>query len=61
MTAAIEEYLSVGQVAQILRLSPERVRQLANDKKIPSTKTALGLLFDPIEIERVRVQREEGK
>jgi excisionase family DNA binding protein len=54
--------ITTKAVARRLNLSVERVRQLANAGQLPCTKTELGRLFDPDEVEafaqaRVRYAR----
>jgi len=44
--------LSTSQAARILGLSAERVRQLADSHALACTRTELGRLFDPDEVDR---------
>jgi DNA-binding transcriptional MerR regulator len=54
------ELLETGQAALVLRLSPFRVRQLADDGTLPvAMRTATGRrLFEPSAVDRLRRQRD---
>jgi DNA-binding transcriptional MerR regulator len=53
------DYLTTSQVARILGLSSQRVIQLARDGQIAHSTLAQGMrLFDPVDVERVRLERE---
>jgi len=52
--------LLTSQVANILGVSSETVRQLENRGQLKASKTASGVrLFDPGEVQRVKRSREE--
>jgi hypothetical protein len=50
-------WLSPGQAARVLDVSPQRVHQLAADDELKFVVTALGKLFDPESVERLRARR----
>lgn len=53
-----EEILTVCAVARELSVVPQRVRQLADEGKIPVQRTASGLrLFRASDVERLRLER----
>lgn len=57
------ELLETGQAALVLRVSPFRVRQLADDGTLPvAMRTATGRrLFDPAAVEQLRRERERAR
>lgn len=52
------EWLSASEVARVLGISAERVRQLAKTKFPPDHETPLGALWEPETVERFRLERE---
>ena len=57
----IETRLSPGEAARELRISPQRLWQLACAGKVDAEQTPLGRLYRTEEIERVRAERAEAK
>jgi excisionase family DNA binding protein len=53
--------LTASQVARLLGISVERVRQLARTGRLESTSTPLGRLYDPAVVERLRTERADLK
>lgn len=51
------EWLSPSQTARVLRLTPERVRQLAVADKLPHVETPNGRLYPRREIEELALSR----
>ncbi len=49
--------LTCSQVAWLLGLSPERVRQLTLDGRLPCRSTPHGRLYDPAEVARFTATR----
>jgi DNA-binding transcriptional MerR regulator len=47
-----------SQAARELGVSPERVRQLAKEGRLAAIDTPLGRLFDPADVERLRLERK---
>ena len=50
--------LSRGDVSHLLRLSPERIRQLGRDGVLPNRQTRLGRLYNAAAVEAYAVERE---
>jgi len=46
------EQLTVGQAARTLGLSPERVRQLVRQGRLPATPTPYGRLFNRADLDQ---------
>lgn len=59
VTAGIDEMISPALAARILGITPERVRQLADNGTLPVTMTVLGRLFRVADVEALRDQREQ--
>lgn len=56
-----QEFLSTADAAKRLGLTPIRVRQMANQGKLPVVRTASGIrLFRPKDIEAERQRRERA-
>ena len=51
-------WLTAAIAARALDLTPNRVRQLADEGRIRSIRTPLGRLLDPADVERMRVERK---
>lgn len=51
------ELLTSGQVARLLRVSPQHVRQLADAGCLPCITTPLGRLFDAAAVARLASER----
>jgi hypothetical protein len=51
--------LSRQQAAHVLGVGPERVRQMTVSGLLPSLPTALGNLYDPNDVEALRLSREK--
>ena len=49
--------VSTSEAARRLKLSAERVRQLARSGALPSVRTELGRLFDPDDLDRFAAER----
>lgn len=60
MTTYPAEPLSGNEAARLARLSPERIRQLADDGRLPYFWTPLGKLYERADIERLRLERERA-
>ncbi len=57
----IAQMIGVGEAARILGLSETMVRKLADKGDLVCFKTAnLGRLFNPKDVEALRVKRERG-
>lgn len=55
----IDELLTIGEAAKILRLSTQRVRQLDSSGVLPARRTAGGVrIFNRTEVEHFLRQRE---
>jgi hypothetical protein len=50
--------LTRQQAAQALGVGPERVRQMHADGSLPALSTPLGNLYDPKDVEALRLSRE---
>jgi DNA-binding transcriptional MerR regulator len=63
MEITMEQYLTTAHVAMILGVTGLRVRQLANEGKLPCIRlTANGQrLFDPEVVEQIKQEREEKR
>lgn len=48
--AGVPQYLTVSEVATMLRLTPKGIYKMVNEKRIPFRKAGAQLLFDPREI-----------
>lgn len=59
MTTLDISWLTPSQAARLLGLSAGRVRQLADDGRLPSTRTGYGRLFAAADVEALRKEREE--
>jgi excisionase family DNA binding protein len=59
--AAEDNWLSPAQVARLLEVSTDRVRQLIKDGKLIAAKTVLGRLVDPASVETLREQRDHAQ
>ena len=53
-----DEYLSPAQAARRLRLTPQRVVQLANAGRLPAVRTALGRLIPAAGIDEYARSRD---
>ena len=47
----VPQYLTVSEVAAMLRLTPKGIYKMVNEKRIPFRKAGAQLLFDPKEID----------
>jgi len=57
-----DSLLTVSGASRILNLTPEGVRALERNGKLPATRTTGGIrLFDPHDVEQLRVNRERKK
>ncbi len=55
------ELLQTGEVAKLLDLSDERVRQLEKQGKLSAQRTARGVrLFNGAEVEALRIERKDA-
>lgn len=57
----LSSWPSTGQAARILGLSEARVRQLDAAGELRSIRTATGRLFDPADLERLRIARQAAQ
>ncbi|MBV8857880.1 MAG: helix-turn-helix domain-containing protein [Acidobacteria bacterium] len=51
LPAGVPQYLTVSEVAAMLRLTPKGIYKMVNEKRIPFRKAGAQLLFDPREID----------
>lgn len=51
LPAGVPQYLTVSEVATMLRLTPKGIYKMVNEKRIPFRKAGAQLLFDPREID----------
>jgi excisionase family DNA binding protein len=56
----IDALLSPTQAAQRAGISAQRLRQLADEGKVPAVRTALGRLFARADIDRLIKERAAG-
>lgn len=56
--AAEDSWLSPGQVARVLEISADRVRQLVDSGRLVARRTVLGRLIDPESVEELREERQ---
>ena len=49
--AGVPQYLTVSEVATMLRLTPKGIYKMVNEKRIPFRKAGAQLLFNPKEID----------
>jgi excisionase family DNA binding protein len=56
-----EEKLTRGQVARLLNVSPERIRQLTNSGRLRFTATPLGRLYARRDVEQLAQQRRQAR
>lgn len=52
--------LTTKEAADVLGVTPERVRQLARDGRLKFTETRFGRLFDRRSVEKRRAERARG-
>jgi excisionase family DNA binding protein len=57
----MKHWLHSGQVARVLGVSEGFVHQLVKAGKLKAMQTALGKLYRPAEVERLRAERAERK
>jgi hypothetical protein len=57
-TGELTNHLTPSQAAVILGVTPLRVRQLANEGKLPTVWTPLGRLFTRADVESLKALRE---
>jgi excisionase family DNA binding protein len=58
----LRQSLFTNQAAQILGLSPERVRQLEKSGKLPATRIGHNVrVFDPRDVDELRKRRAKAK
>jgi excisionase family DNA binding protein len=50
--------LSPSEAAKVLNVTPARIRQLLSAGELRYTRTSLGRLVDPDDVERLRRERE---
>lgn len=50
-SSGVPQYLTVSEVAAMLRLTPKGIYKMVNEKRIPFRKAGAQLLFDPREID----------
>jgi excisionase family DNA binding protein len=61
LPAGVPQYLTVSEVAAMLRLTPKGIYKMVNEKRIPFRKAGAQLLFDPKEIDEwTKVSKEKG-
>jgi hypothetical protein len=53
----LDDTVTVTAASHMLRLSPGRIRQMADDGELPVTWTPLGRLLDKAAVERLVEQR----
>jgi len=58
MSTTIDQLLTTGQAARRLDRSTARIHQLIRSGDLPAVKTAIGHLIDPVDVERLRLERE---
>lgn len=51
LPAGVPQYLTVSEVAAMLRLTPKGIYKMVNEKRIPFRKAGTQLLFDSKEID----------
>jgi len=51
LPAGVPQYLTVDEVAAMLRLTPKGIYKMVHEKRIPFRKAGAQLLFDPKEID----------
>jgi excisionase family DNA binding protein len=57
----VPQYLTVSEVAAMLRLTPKGIYKMVNEKRIPFRKAGAQLLFHPDEIDEwTKTSREKG-
>lgn len=56
--AELEGMLATGEVARELRVSQATVCNWVREGRLRCTKTSLGRLFEPMEVERLARERE---
>lgn len=59
--AAIESMVGSGEAARRLGVSTQYLGQLAAEGRIAFVATPIGRLFDPVEVERVRQERQSAR
>ena len=57
----IGTFLSLSPAARKIKMSAAHFARLVRAGKIRGVKTQLGMLFDPVELERLRRERETEK
>jgi hypothetical protein len=57
MGTSARDWLTPAQASQLLGVTPQRVRQMADAGQITCERTPLGRLLDPESVERVRDER----
>lgn len=55
--AETDGLIGTAAAARLLGLSEGRIRQMADHGALPYTRTALGRLFDPTDVEALRTAR----
>jgi hypothetical protein len=57
--AYLATMLTRQQAARVLGVGPERVRQMHAEGTLPALSTPLGNLYDPRNVEALRLSREQ--
>jgi excisionase family DNA binding protein len=61
LPVGVPQYLTVSEVAAMLRLTPKGIYKMVNEKRIPFRKAGSQLLFDQREIDEwTKISREKG-
>jgi excisionase family DNA binding protein len=58
---SLDSWLTCGQAARLLGVSPQYVQALADQGKLTATRVALGRLIDPASVERLAKQRRRAQ
>jgi excisionase family DNA binding protein len=62
MPELLDRYVLVGEAGRLLGISPQRVRQLVDEGRLPAQRGPLGMrLIDRRAIERLAEQRGRGR
>jgi hypothetical protein len=54
-----KEWVSVAQAAQMLGVTPARIRQMTNDGQLAHKRTVLGRMIDTDDVERLYLERSQ--
>ena len=54
----VTQWLAKSQAANRLECSSARIKQLVNSGQLRAVRTQLGVLIDPLDVERLRRERE---